>query len=141
MKSRRNRAKDMKKTNEVINEHPEFAKLIRSVGRNLNKENYIDVYNHGIDGGFGKFVYYQDTLKFWQNNRKDITALLLETAEMLGEDVLSMIRNFNCLGSDYTIDEIGRCLYGNYSEKNPDQVYNAFAWFAAEEVVRWYCED
>lgn len=131
----------MKKTNEVINEHPEFAKLIRSVARNLNKGNYIDVYNNGIDGGYGKFIYNRDTLKFWQNNRQQITDLLLGTADMLGKEVLSMIRNFKCLGSDYTIDEIGKCLYGNFSENNPVQIYNSFAWFAAEEVVRWYCED
>ena len=130
----------MKKTYEVINEHPEFAKLIRSVARNLDRENYTNVYENGIDGGYNNFIYYSDTVKFWRINRKQITALLLETSDMIGQDVLFMIRNFGCLGRDYTIDEIGKCLYGNFSENNPVQIYNAFAWFAAEEIVRWYCE-
>lgn len=107
----------------------------------MNREHYVDVHNYGIDGGYGNFIYYSDTVKFWRNNRKQITDLLLETADMMGEDVLTMIRNFNCLGSGYTIDEIGKCLYGNFSENNPVQIYNSFAWFAAEEVVRWHCED
>lgn len=128
----------MKKTNEVINEHPEFAKLIKSVARNLSKDSYKDVYNYGISGGFSNFIYYSDTIKFWRNNRKQITELLNELADSIGENVLDMIQSFNCLGSEYSIDEIGKCLYGNYSDLNSVQIYNAFAWFAAEEIVRWY---
>lgn len=133
--------KDMKKTNEVIKEHSEFAKLIRSVRKNLDKESFIEVYNHGIGGGYGNFIYYSDTVSFWRKNKQQIILLMEEVADSIGENILEMAQGFGCLGKDYELSEIAKCLYGNYSEKNRVHIYNAFAWFAAEEVIRWFFEE
>lgn len=37
-----------------------------------------DICNHGIDGGFGDFIYYADTVEFFDNNRDDIIELAIE---------------------------------------------------------------
>lgn len=129
----------MKTLKQVKNERPEYAKLIQAVWNSLDESDFENIYQYGISGGYGDFVYYYDTVKFWRTNRKQITALLEETAEQFGENVLDMIKGFR--SSDAETNEIARCLYGNYSDNNDCTIYNAFAWFAAEEVVRWFCEE
>jgi len=63
-------------------------------------------------------------------------------ADDLGEELISMVRGFNCLGSrtsgpDYTADEVARTLYG--AKRDVDtQIANACAGFAVEEVCRSY---
>ena len=95
-----------------------------------------DVYNHGIDGGFGGFTYYRETSKFFVENQALIIELAKEEAEQFGQDVISFVAGFNCLGDDSeTRDEIGRAIYGQ-PEEDDTQVVNALAWFAAEEVAR-----
>lgn len=130
----------MKTTKQVKQEHPEYAKLIGAVCRSLNKEDLFNVYNHGISGGHGGFIYYSDTVKFWRANRKQITLLLEEEAEQLGMGVLEMIKRFRC-ASNVELNKIGRCLYGNYSGNKDCTIYITFAWFAAEKVVRWFYEE
>ena len=96
-----------------------------------------DVYNHGIDGGFGGFIYYKDTCKFFRENRDLILQLVREEAEQFGQDIISFVAGFNCLEDDSeTRDEIGRAIYGQ-PEEDDTQVVNALAWFAAEEVARF----
>lgn len=92
----------------------------------------------GISGGFTGFVYYSETVAFWRKNRAKISALMSYEADDLGENVFSMVRSFRSLGC-FTNDELGRALYGNY---NGDftQIYNTFAWYAAEEVAYRFCE-
>ena len=96
-----------------------------------------DVTNHGADGGFGGFIYYSETCAFYAKNRALILKLVKDMADSLGEGVLEMVQNFNCLGKDFSLDEIGETLYGN-KNKHQTQVANALAWFALEEVCRAY---
>lgn len=95
-----------------------------------------DIANHGIDGGFGGFTYYSDTIKFFKDNRSRIVEMAKEMADDFGQDVISFVASFNCLTDDpETRDEIGRAIYG--SMKSDDtQVANALAWFTAEECAR-----
>lgn len=130
----------MKTTKQAKAEHPEYSKLIGAVCRSLDKEDFFNVYNHGISGGYGGFIYYSDTVKFWRANRQQIILLLEEEAEQFGMGVLEMIKGFRCVG-DVELSEIGHCLYGNFSHNRDTVIYNALAWFAAEEVVRWFCEE
>lgn len=104
------------------------------------KECAPDIANHGISGGFGGFIYYTETEKFFKKNRSAIQQLAEEMASSLGEDVGGMISNFNCLGrgKDYTSSECCKTLYGN--RENDQQVMNALAWFAAEEVARHFVD-
>lgn len=129
----------MKKTSEVLKEHPEYATLIRSVIRQLGDKTYIeDVNNHGAGNGFSGFTYYSDTVYFFRKHRKDIISLVKDLSEGLGEQTITMISNFNCL-KDMKIgtDEIAESLYTNKGKLN-DQIQNAMAWFALEEVCRWF---
>jgi len=116
--------------------------LIRAVVRQIGgweefKERAADVANYGASGGFSGFIYYNDTCAFYAKHRADILALTKDMADQLGEGVLEMVQAFNCLGEDYTLDEIGETLYGN-KNKHHTQVANALAWFALEEVCRAY---
>ena len=68
-----------------------------------------------------------------------------EMAKESGEDLLSMIANFNCLSSgqypnrkpDYTQNEIAQAIYAGRGEQ-VEIIKNAMAWFAAEEVCRMF---
>lgn len=94
-------------------------------------ESYEDVANHGIDGGFGDFIYYTDTNAFYAANQTAIRNYAASLADDLGENVVDMVQNFGCLGKDYSIDEIGQTLW---SDEHQIQVANALAWFVAEQL-------
>jgi hypothetical protein len=128
----------MKTMEQVVKERSEYSRLIRAVVSRIGKESIEDVINHGIDGGFGGFVYHSDTTKFFRKYRADIIRMAGEMSSNMGEDMLEMIRNFNCLGhDDYSVDDIARAIYQGKGEM-VDQIQNAMAWFAAEEVCRMF---
>ena len=97
------------------------------------KETLQDINNHGIDGGFGDFIYYSDTTEFFDNNRAEIVEALRELASDLGEDMFEMVSGFGCLNGDYDTYEIADVVCGNKDDK---WIKNALAWFAAETVAR-----
>ena len=135
----------MKTKTQVLKEYPEQKTLINAVINRIGIESVRDVNNHGIDGGFGGFVYYSDTVKFYNRHKKAILAMAEEMAFSLGEDMLSMIQNFNCLSSgrypnrkpDYSQNEIAQAIYSGRGDC-VTQIKNAMAWFAAEEVCRMF---
>lgn len=87
----------------------------------------------GAAAGFTGFTWYTETVDFWRKNRKKIMDYASEVANDLGENTLNMVHQFNCL-KGFTEDEIGRALYGNF-DIELEQIYNALAWFALEEVA------
>jgi hypothetical protein len=136
----------MKTLKQVLKEQPkELHGIIEAVYEDIGKESIEDVNRHGIDGGYGSFIYYKDTIAFWIKYKKEIKIMLSNLADDLGENILTMVQNFNCLsdnrGKDrkpyYTIDEIGEVVYGCDDEQN-EQIQNALAWFAAEEICRMF---
>ena len=99
------------------------------------KETMRDICRHGIDGGYGDFVYYADTVKFFDKNRDLILEYAQSLASDLGEDMLTMIANFNCLKHyKLTATQIMNAIYGETEDTT--NVKNALAWFAGEEVSR-----
>lgn len=88
----------------------------------------------GAADGYSGFVYYTETVAFFRSHRKKIVELAQSLADSMGEDTITMVRGFNCLGSCWSYDEVARALYGRYSE-DLTQIYNALAWFALEEVA------
>ena len=137
----------MKSKKQVIEERPDYKKLINAVLNSIDEDDIENINNHGIDGGYGKFVYYSDTVTFYKKHKADIKKLAQEMAQEMGENVIEMIGGFNCLKYfDYKNhkwtdlegqDVIGETFYGN---KYDDVVANALAWFAGEEVCRWFEE-
>jgi hypothetical protein len=129
----------MKSITRVIKERPEYRSLIEGVVRNIDKENIPDINRHGIDGGYGNFIYYVDTVKFWRKHRKIITQLAEEQWEDIGyANLLDMISSFNCCKGEDAGD-IAKAFYGRYDDEY-DHIYNCLAWYAAEEVCRWFEE-
>jgi hypothetical protein len=128
--------------------------LLRAVARQIGgwselQESASDISRHGIDGGFGGFIYTSDTVKFYKANRTLILDLLEQQAEEFGLDPTEMVCSFNCLRTEGPEDkrelqrEVWRTLGGRM---NSDDylVANAMAWYAAEEAARavdWYLDE
>lgn len=80
------------------------------------KERAKDVTDHGAAGGYGGFIYHTDTVAFYARNRAAINRMAAELAADIGEGgIIECVQGFNCLGGDYTADEIGATLYGTKS--------------------------
>lgn len=92
-----------------------------------------DISNHGIDGGYHGFIYYADTVEFAEDNFYEIKKSLENL--YYGEDILQGLTSWGCL-KNYNLStwEIAEALYNPESEWR-EQVYNALAWYAAEETA------
>lgn len=105
-------------------------------------QNMMDIVAYGINGGFGGFIYYTDTIAFAKANRNDIKAVAKELADNLGADgAMSVFAQLKCCkDNDLTIDAVSELFY------NPDDdqleahtsFWNCLAWYAGEEVSRWF---
>ena len=138
---------NMKTKAAVIKEKPEYKTLINAVVSRIGIDSVMDVVNHGIDGGFSGFVYYSETHEFAMKYRKLIVKLLEEEAEILGEEVVEMVSHFGVFYDHRTrkssMDnedrkDLYRYLGGGKCEQST--ITNLMAWFAAEEVCRWFDE-
>lgn len=119
-----------------------------------------DISNHGIDGGYGGFVYYSDTVAFYDKNKSLIIELAEETADSIGYSlsdsktmsILEELENDN----DADMKKVRKFLFNNFSSKavamvlnfggwknvgDLDQLKNLLAWFAGEEVARYLIND
>ena len=85
----------MKTKTSVLREHSDYSVLINAVINRVGLESVEDINNHGMDGGFSGFIYYEETHKFAMKHRKLIKQLLYETAEIFGENVLTLVKHFN----------------------------------------------
>jgi hypothetical protein len=97
---------------------------------------------HGADGGFSGFIYYNETIPFFKQNRADIANHIEQTAAEMGTDIFSMVQSFGVFRySDKPApSEIGKALWDS-RKTHPDltSLYNVFSWYALEEVSRtWY---
>ena len=138
--------KELKK--EVLKENTSYKTLINNVCFELelntrdNEDAFRIIYeitNYGVSGGLNGFIYYTETIKFFRKNKKSIQSLLENMAEYCGENVCTMIKGFSCISDEFTEIDIAKALYGNYKEKYIT-IYNGFAWFACEEVMRMFYE-
>jgi len=99
-----------------------------------------DVAEHGVDCGFSGWISYRETMEFFRKNRKIILEHAEEIAQMLGENVLSLIQGFRIFrGAPISMDDLAKALYAG---KGPEitRVYNVMSWFALEEVARAYAD-
>lgn len=100
-------------------------------GINVVKQVCQNVSNHGIDSGVSGFIYYTDTVKFTENNMKDIITFCRQMASELGTTLQEMLEGFKCLNS---CDVILALVDKDHEDRT--QVINALAWFVGEELCR-----
>lgn len=110
--------------------------LTRAVIRQIGERDSLeDVARHGADGGYAGFTYYSDTVEFTKRHKAEILERLKEDASEYGsEGIISMLAGFSCLNG-MTQEEIADGLYNPKSEDRTT-IYNALAWYAAEEIAR-----
>lgn len=92
-----------------------------------------DITVNGIDGGYGQFVYYSDTSKFYEDNKADIIDLLKNLCEDIGEPMSRTLASFNCVNATETECEL---FFMGLDDEFETEIKNALAWFAAEEIAR-----
>lgn len=130
----------MKTITQVTKDNSNYKSLIKAVVDSIGKESIMDVVNHGIDGGFSGFIYYNDTHAFAIKHQKAIVAMLEEQADQLGEDVVKMVSGFGVFRNSPMDADDKKDLYKYLAGVKPDQgaITNVMAWFAAEEVCRMF---
>lgn len=111
-----------------------------------NQKDFIstlkDINNYGMEGGFNGFIYYKDTVEFYDRNRPLIIKLLEDMSDQFGEDIIDVISNFKVIKDDgYTKSDIAKVLYSK--EKDTDvnmSIKNYIVWamveYLASELVR-----
>ena len=129
----------------AANINPKLASaVIRQFGGWENfREKSADVANHGIDGGFCGFIYYDETVAFTKKHKKLIIENVKQLADDVGESFTKVIADFNCLkNSGITDDDVIMALMYPRSceEYIITQVYNALAWYAGETVAHEYVD-
>ena len=134
----------MKTVQEVCKENEQFSSIIHAVIQKIGMESIKDVNNYGMEQGFPGFIYYSETVKFWRKYKKSILAMLKNDTSYWESGIVGMVQNFNCLNNtdkktvpEYTEEEIGEALFGRYNPEL-DIIYNALAWYAAENVCRMF---
>lgn len=123
-------------------------KLVGAVIRQLGgwdnfQECANDVANHGIEGGYCGFIYYDETVAFTKKHKKIILENVKQFADDVGESFQKVIAGFNCLkNSGITENDV---IVALISPRSCDdfvlqQVYNALAWYAGETVAHEYVD-
>lgn len=119
----------------------EVAALIEPVKKQLgeNVNEFFDtcgyVYKCGADSGFSHFIYYQETTAFYFEYRQQIVTLVEWYAREMGEDAVTMVKNFRCLNGFYEYSDIAKALYDGKCNNDYTDIYNALSWFALEMVA------
>jgi len=118
------------------------ASLVRAVIRQSGglesfTESAADIARHGASGGFGGWIYYTETTAFTRRQKANILELARSFAQDIGDgDEYQLIAGFQCLRDlQITAGDVARAVHTGKHE-DVQQIYNALAWFALEEVAR-----
>jgi hypothetical protein len=139
-----------------VNENPTWSPV--TVGNVVNSLGYrknggleqlkqlslclVDCAKHGAACGIHGFTMYDETVRFFQQNRKDIVRNLEAAAKNIGGDTAEMIRDFGVYRGQCppTVKDIHRALrdtariHGDLTD-----LYNVFSWFCLEDISAiWY---
>lgn len=132
---------------QVKEEHKGFETLIDAIYRQIGGMNRLTCMMQNGDAGIGwaGFIYYSDTCKFARRWRVKIVKLLEEDCEMIGcKSIEEMVDGFNCFknkGMDHDDRmELYRFLGGNI-KRSDTVIPNLMAWYALEEVAKWFRPD
>lgn len=126
---------------DVLTENYEFKSLINAVIGQLGGIDRIkDINNHGIQGGYDGFIYYDDTHKFAMKNRKQIVKLLEQKVEILDSKIVKIVSELNVFLPNPMDSEDKAELYKylGFGKCEQSIVTNLMAWFAAKSVCRMF---
>mgnify|MGYP003150730109 CR=1 FL=1 len=87
----------------MLNNYEKLYNAVKEHAPSLEAEDFKQISKHGIDAGFNGFIYYSDTIKFFDRNEELITDFLNQEADDLGVD--GMFKLFNKDYQCYSIDE------------------------------------
>ena len=105
------------------------------------QQTFKDVVKGGASGGFGGFIYHNETVKFAKDNIIHIYKYLKEKADEYGVNAFEMVQGFNCLYDiQPTQAEVADTIHGHPDQATINdgvdtQILNALAWYALEEVA------
>lgn len=88
----------------------------------------------GAAAGFGGFIYYSETCKFFDDNKRLIIKQLQEQAQDIGcPSITDMVCGFNCLKDCVNTWEVENVLM--FDDDEDTTIKNALAWYALEETA------
>lgn len=95
----------------------------------------FDIYHHSIEAGFGSFIYYSDTVKFYKDNEEEILDHLKELANSIyGDEETSLVTLL------YE-NEIHRIFLEEMIFGSPERLYNLFTWIYVQDIVNSIMEE
>jgi len=106
-----------------MEEYQRLYKAIKEHAPSLEKEDFKQIAKHGIDGGFNGFIYYSETVKFFNENEQLIEDFIHDAAIDSGYD--SIFEMCSALQTVHTIN----------------QFKNWCSWYVVEAVAHWREED
>jgi len=102
-----------------------YKNLLKGIKKHgVGEQDLSQIVEHGVGTGWPGFTYYEDTSEFYDEYAEEIWELLNDAAEGQGLSPIALINSFRD-AKDITDDGIFK---------------NTLAWFALEEVARWFTE-
>lgn len=101
------------------------------------EEDAENIQTCGAAGGFGGFIYYTETCKFYDDNKALILSAFAYECHEMGMGAAECLHNFNCV-TDCRLDVCERFLMGLDAGDEETQLKNAMSWWALERVSADY---
>lgn len=117
-----------------------IAIIEQSGGWELFTENSGYVSKYGISGGYDGWIYYSQTMKFFEANRRAIINYLKELGDALNDSYLVYIAENILKDYEITVDEVAEVIFDHHSAQidNHELVTNKIAWLVASDAFNTY---
>ena len=103
-------------------QYVQLLEAIKKHAPSLEEEDFKQISKHGISGGFNGFIYYKDTVKFFDSNEDLITDFLGDEAH--DYSYKNMFDMFNALYDGHSLDEFKNWASWYVAEVVADRVNN-----------------
>ncbi|WP_086257330.1 DUF7222 domain-containing protein [Campylobacter vicugnae] len=88
-----------------------------------------DIVVHGIESGFGSFIYYSDTTRFYKDNEEEILKHLTELTDSVYDDEDTSLVTW------LYRDEVYRLYLEEMLLGDPARLYNLFTWTYVQDII------
>lgn len=90
-----------------------------------------DIVDHGIESGFGSFIYYSDTTRFYKDNEEEILTHLSDLTDFMYEDE----DEDTALVTWLYKNEVYRLYLEEMLLGDPSRLYNLFTWTYVQDII------